>query len=106
LIPRSALTPPHLPSFPTRRSSDLSNFINPEYRGAQPLACLRNPRAALAAVAGTERAGGAGRAGEKGEFTGADVLQEIERAAPDRSEEHTSELQSPDHIVCRLLLEE
>src|SRR5947208_4555601 len=24
---------------------------------------------------------------------------------PQRSEEHTSELQSPDHIVCRLLLE-
>src|SRR5258708_10282430 len=32
-----------------------------------------------------------------------------ERAAEDdaqpRSEEHTSELQSPDHLVCRLLLE-
>src|SRR5947208_13461959 len=31
-----------------------------------------------------------------------------ERADPDlrlRSEEHTSELQSPDHLVCRLLLE-
>src|SRR5258708_11800656 len=30
-----------------------------------------------------------------------------ERAAcpADRSEEHTSELQSPDHLVCRLLLE-
>src|SRR5438552_4681669 len=28
------------------------------------------------------------------------------RALPDaRSEEHTSELQSPDHLVCRLLLE-
>src|SRR5258708_30055784 len=28
------------------------------------------------------------------------------RAGPeDRSEEHTSELQSPDHLVCRLLLE-
>src|SRR5207244_10960084 len=27
------------------------------------------------------------------------------RAKPDRSEEHTSELQSPDHLVCRLLLE-
>src|SRR5258708_25901270 len=27
------------------------------------------------------------------------------RAAEDRSEEHTSELQSPDHLVCRLLLE-
>src|SRR5258708_26807816 len=26
-------------------------------------------------------------------------------AAADRSEEHTSELQSPDHLVCRLLLE-
>src|SRR5947208_7484910 len=25
---------------------------------------------------------------------------------PARSEEHTSELQSPDHLVCRLLLEE
>src|SRR5438876_6846539 len=27
------------------------------------------------------------------------------RAARDRSEEHTSELQSPVHLVCRLLLE-
>src|SRR5258708_21052504 len=29
-----------------------------------------------------------------------DLLREVER-----SEEHTSELQSPDHLVCRLLLE-
>src|SRR5690348_18122292 len=28
-----------------------------------------------------------------------------ERGEPDRSEEHTSELQSPVHLVCRLLLE-
>src|SRR5258708_31258744 len=28
-----------------------------------------------------------------------------EIAVLDRSEEHTSELQSPDHLVCRLLLE-
>src|SRR5947208_7972231 len=27
------------------------------------------------------------------------------RAGSNRSEEHTSELQSPDHLVCRLLLE-
>src|SRR5258708_13497920 len=27
------------------------------------------------------------------------------RSARSRSEEHTSELQSPDHLVCRLLLE-
>src|SRR5258708_11947607 len=29
----------------------------------------------------------------------------IYRKCPWRSEEHTSELQSPDHLVCRLLLE-
>src|SRR5258708_18026482 len=32
-------------------------------------------------------------------------LQTNEWAANRRSEEHTSELQSPDHLVCRLLLE-
>src|SRR5438552_10091407 len=31
-------------------------------------------------------------------------VPELSRAG-DRSEEHTSELQSPDHLVCRLLLE-
>src|SRR5258708_16891249 len=36
---------------------------------------------------------------EQGAVTGS----EIHRAG--RSEEHTSELQSPDHLVCRLLLE-
>src|SRR5438552_9696586 len=29
----------------------------------------------------------------------------VERVVDQRSEEHTSELQSPDHLVCRLLLE-
>src|SRR5258708_24163268 len=29
----------------------------------------------------------------------------VAAALPSRSEEHTSELQSPDHLVCRLLLE-
>src|SRR5258708_35489181 len=29
----------------------------------------------------------------------------IDRTITQRSEEHTSELQSPDHLVCRLLLE-
>src|SRR5438552_8412696 len=34
------------------------------------------------------------------------VVEVLERvAAQERSEEHTSELQSPDHLVCRLLLE-
>src|SRR5258708_9695070 len=36
------------------------------------------------------------------------LLVDVERASHQRlgrSEEHTSELQSPDHLVCRLLLE-
>src|SRR5207244_4795965 len=33
------------------------------------------------------------------------TVQEFLRAVIVRSEEHTSELQSPDHLVCRLLLE-
>src|SRR5207244_11320876 len=33
------------------------------------------------------------------------VRSEAARSSQQRSEEHTSELQSPDHLVCRLLLE-
>src|SRR5438552_10951216 len=41
------------------------------------------------------------RRGLKDKLRGADSVS----AAQQRSEEHTSELQSPDHLVCRLLLE-
>src|SRR5258708_8465408 len=34
-----------------------------------------------------------------------DVFDGMRRSFQARSEEHTSELQSPDHLVCRLLLE-
>jgi N-acetylglucosamine-6-phosphate deacetylase len=44
-----------------------SNFINPEYRGAQPGECLRLPR---------------GRS-QEGEFTGEAILSEIASARPD-----------------------
>lgn len=44
-----------------------SNFINPEFNGAQPRACLRLPR------------GGS----PEGEFTGAEILAEIAAARPD-----------------------
>ncbi len=47
-----------------------SNFINPEYRGAQPLACLRTP-------------GARGGAGDAGDFTAQEILDEIARAEPD-----------------------
>jgi N-acetylglucosamine-6-phosphate deacetylase len=52
-----------------------SNFINPEYAGAQPAACLRTPSAARGS-------GGSGRSGGA-EFAAADILAEIERATPD-----------------------
>src|SRR5947208_5761409 len=39
------------------------------------------------------------------EQRGIRVHARIRQNRPTRSEEHTSELQSPDHLVCRLLLE-
>src|SRR5947208_5521405 len=67
-----------LHSFPTRRSSDLSGG-----RG-----CASRE---FAALEGDRLAAHAQPVGH---------LPELRR-----SEEHTSELQSPDHLVCRLLLE-
>ena len=46
-----------------------SNFINPDYRGAQPLECLRVPC-------------GEARSAD-GDYTGVDILREIEMARPD-----------------------
>jgi len=72
--PRSArVLPAHLES----------NFINPELRGAQPLQCLRIPRAALDADGRSGAAGRAGGAGGDAGFPASDILREIERAAPD-----------------------
>src|SRR5258708_27110688 len=50
---------------------------------------------------------GVGDAGGLDQFLLGDLGAEIAVVAPvgSRSEEHTSELQSPDHLVCRLLLE-
>src|SRR5690625_5320962 len=64
-----------LPSFPTRRSSDLDNH-HPAGNGSR-----------------RQRPSGAGRPAG------------IRLDLYNRSEEHTSELQSRGHLVCRLLLE-
>lgn len=47
-----------------------SNFINPEYRGAQPIGCLRSPLGAI----GARGAAGAG------DFDGRDIVAEIDAA--------------------------
>ena len=68
--PRSArVLPAHLES----------NFINAEFRGAQPSGCLRTPQSALLPT----EARSAKVGGSDGAFDGADILAEIERAAPD-----------------------
>src|SRR5438477_7181661 len=75
----------NLPSFPTRRSSDLSG-AGEVRRGFSPRTRGR-PRSAR-----PNRSGGS-----------ASVPASHQRR--DRSEEHTSELQSHVNFVCRLLLE-
>src|SRR5258708_20575441 len=58
---------------------------------------------------GPQRRPSAARPGRRGAVAGArghpEHVSLPHRRRPDRSEEHTSELQSPDHLVCRLLLE-
>src|SRR5258708_40310594 len=64
--------------------------------------------AALGGIAGDQRGpGGHGdRASRLQVGHGRRVIDRLGGGrAGDRSEEHTSELQSPDHLVCRLLLE-
>src|SRR5688500_19790560 len=79
-----------LPSFPTRRSSDLARIVPQRPRGQVPLP--RTPRPHQRPRDGPRRDRGHARS-----------VQPIRQAA--RSEEHTSELQSPCNLVCRLLLE-
>src|SRR5437879_7967407 len=70
----------NLHSFPTRRSSDLYN--------AEDLATVaHNLRGCASSIGATQLA---------------NLCQKLEE---NRSEEHTSELQSPMYLVCRLLLE-
>src|SRR5439155_24047692 len=72
-----------LASFPTRRSSDLVRKVR-----RAPIRC------AAATASGIERCSGCGRGSSA-----------FSTSTSRRSEEHTSELQSRGHLVCRLLLE-
>jgi N-acetylglucosamine-6-phosphate deacetylase len=56
-----------------------SNFISPDYRGAQPLACLRTP----AAIGSASGSGDFTTDDIVRDFTADDIVREIERAAPD-----------------------
>src|SRR5207244_10247762 len=97
---------PYSPSFPTRRSSDLS------CRDQAPVAPLPRPRPCFRWCSRldppiSENALSRARQQRSTDCAGleAEGRAESSHAKPrDRSEEHTSELQSPDHLVCRLLL--
>src|SRR5207244_12980667 len=98
--------PPSLHSFPTRRSSDLAYIIEridnqqhkPIYRSAHILTPALDPGAAwmtsrvMEEVLTEGTAASARSLGFKLPAAG---------KTGTRSEEHTSELQSPDHLVCR-----
>src|SRR5205807_7174680 len=96
--------PSALHSFPTRRSSDLApqtrrswhskcrlSRIFPCIRRVEAGRLLNSPRAIVTGSAPRATSSAAARRARS------DVLS--------RSEEHTSELQSPCNLVCRLLLE-
>src|SRR3712207_6955367 len=69
-----------------------------------PRALLRRVQTPQAFRASVIRAAYA-RAGDDPQFTATDDCSVVLRYLPDRSEEHTSELQSRQYLVCRLLLE-
>src|SRR5439155_4967189 len=86
-----------LPSFPTRRSSDLT--IAGVLREHAHYSLLQKSSSLQDAVSPLWKPGAPDRTA---------AFMRTQRAGalpPDRSEEHTSELQSRGHLVCRLLLE-
>src|SRR5438552_13884403 len=79
-----------LHSFPTRRSSDLDFIQRSSASAALDSQCVECNQSTIAAFLRDP--------------TGF-LSMEKRRLSLLRSEGHTSELQSPDHLVCRLLLE-
>src|SRR5205814_9042529 len=95
-------TPPHLPSFPTRRSSDLEAGLARRAHGGRHGLEIESAHGTFVLHLCEEKPTDQGR----------EVADPVEygRAGGGpptlhRSEEHTSELQSLRHLVCRLLLE-
>src|SRR5690606_41643079 len=87
-----------LPSFPTRRSSDLHR---PTTNAATLVHGIKGQF-----LPGQWALEGAGHgAAQGGALANADGAALAVRECGQRSEEHTSELQSRENLVCRLLLE-
>src|SRR5207253_9218984 len=93
-------------SFPTRRSSDLTCVFAERVRSAVPRAIRTTARNAVVRASSRDgqsrptRVDGAAYDDAPDDMGN---LQKIVPPFPGRSEEHTSELQSRGHLVCRLL---
>src|SRR5690625_5437321 len=84
-------------SFPTRRSSDLCRSCSLTFRlnSSSPLACKADGETANVPLSSSAL----------NRTRSTRPSSRLRRRSSTRSEEHTSELQSRGHLVCRLLLE-
>src|SRR5207244_13596160 len=94
--------PRHPPPFPTRRSSDLCGIPRARASSAHFSRDERLERSQSPPPARERRWAHQDSNLERAGYEPAALTVELWAR---RSEEHTSELQSPDHLVCRLLLE-
>src|SRR5690606_41939380 len=92
---------PALHSFPTRRSSDLAPASEAGPPRADPAVLARRKMLPRRGVRGSTEA----KLRMLQEFRESQPAPKEEKAKEERSEEHTSELQSRENLVCRLLLE-
>src|SRR5690606_39284193 len=93
-----------LHSFPTRRSSDLPGRFSLS-SGLEPGGSVPSSRSTWN-CSGVRRSRHSFLLSFKGSMSLSIVEVEVSWSAPaERSEEHTSELQSRENLVCRLLLE-
>src|SRR5207244_11012793 len=91
----------HLHPFPTRRSSDLAfDFTTLDAATAARISAFS--QAQLDAARPMANWGNITQLAANGWSNYRALYVRLDKR---RSEEHTSELQSPDHLVCRLLLE-
>src|SRR5205807_3245685 len=103
VLTHKSTRPPCTTLFPTRRSSELAGERHRSRPGVHRGRAAPERIEALGATTLLHRAAAPAEIAEGEEGSGPQRFDALGCRA--RSEEHTSELQSPCHLVCRLLLE-
>src|SRR5690606_41813715 len=96
----------HPPSFPTRRSSDLlviPSVRRKPVRPARPWSLALALPLTLSALSTLSACGAPAVSSSDICGKARPLLTLVANSGPERSEEHTSELQSRENLVCRLL---